>query len=75
MQEYSLLEAQTHLRELITDAIEGKLVIIHDEGEKIVRLVPVNPAKKGRRAGSARGQITLSPDFDAPLADFQDYVE
>ena len=31
-------------------------------------------AKKGRKAGSAKGKYVLSADFDAPLEDFKDYM-
>jgi hypothetical protein len=27
-----------------------------------------------RQSGSAKGQIRIAPDFDAPLDDFQDYM-
>ena len=29
---------------------------------------------KYRRAGTAKGMIEMSPDFDAPLVDFEDYM-
>lgn len=74
MQEYSLSDAQSHLQKLITDAVQGKTVLIHDEHEKVVQLVPVRTAKKPRHAGSAHGQITMAADFDAPLADFHEYM-
>jgi antitoxin (DNA-binding transcriptional repressor) of toxin-antitoxin stability system len=75
MQEYSLRDAQDRLPELIADAIQGKIVRIEGEGEGIVQLVPVQNLQRERKAGSARGQITISPDFDAPLTDFQKYME
>lgn len=30
--------------------------------------------KKRRQAGSARGQVWMSPDFDQPLEEFKDYM-
>jgi hypothetical protein len=30
-------------------------------------------AKEPRQPGSARGQVWMAPDFDAPLEDFKDY--
>jgi hypothetical protein len=30
-------------------------------------------AKAPRQPGSARGQVWMAPDFDAPLEDFKDY--
>jgi hypothetical protein len=35
--------------------------------------VPLKEAEGDRIPGSARGQVHLSPDFDAPLDDFADY--
>ncbi|WP_227517604.1 DUF2281 domain-containing protein [Parathermosynechococcus lividus] len=32
----------------------------------------MSPAKR-RQRGSAKGQIWMAPDFDAPLEDFQEY--
>ena len=29
---------------------------------------------KLRQSGSAKGQVWMSPDFDEPLADFQEYM-
>ena len=33
------------------------------------------PIKKRRKAGSAAGQVFMSPDFDEPLDDFKEYME
>jgi antitoxin (DNA-binding transcriptional repressor) of toxin-antitoxin stability system len=75
VERYSLRDAQVHLKELIEEAQQGKTIVILDEHEGAVQLIPVNPRPGVRRAGSARGQIHLAPDFDEPLADFADYVE
>lgn len=69
MERYSLKEAQDHLQQLIVDARHGKTVLILDENVGAVQLVPVTPPPKPRKAGSARGQIKMSADFDAPLDD------
>ena len=62
-------EAQTHLPELLTLALEGNEVIIAENGKPLVRLVPISPPKKKRVAGLNRGQIWVSEDFDDPLPD------
>ena len=31
-------------------------------------------SRKRRQSGTAKGQIWMSPDFDEPLADFQEYM-
>ncbi len=35
---------------------------------------PPAPARPRRRAGSARGTIEMAADFDAPLAEFAEYM-
>ena len=55
------------LTEPLPEDLEGKQIQI------IVQELP--PAKKRRQSGSAKGQIWMAPDFDAPLKDFQEYME
>jgi hypothetical protein len=46
------------------------------EGKQIrlvVEEVPSSSSKR-RQSGSAKGQIWISPDFDEPLEDFQEYM-
>lgn len=33
-----------------------------------------NRKPENRKAGSAEGQFTIAPDFDAPLEDFKEYM-
>jgi antitoxin (DNA-binding transcriptional repressor) of toxin-antitoxin stability system len=82
MQQVSADEAKEHLAELIDTAVKGETVLIIRDDEQAVRLVPVaqatNPAtshtKGKRRFGSAKGLIEMSDDFDASLADFEEYM-
>jgi prevent-host-death family protein len=67
-------EAKAHLDELIDAAIRGERVVIADGGRRAVRLVPVRPAPRTRQAGTAKGQIAMGADFDAPLADCDEYT-
>jgi len=73
MERYSLREAQDHLAQLISDARQGKTVLILDDDEGAVQLVPVTATPKPRKAGSARGKIKMAADFDAPLSDFDEH--
>lgn len=75
MKQYTLRDAQDHLKKLIDDAQHGKTVLILDENNRAVQLVPVAATAKPRKAGSARGQIKMAPDFDAPLSDFNEYMK
>ncbi|MCC6614947.1 MAG: prevent-host-death protein [Anaerolineae bacterium] len=74
MERYSIRDAQDHLQKLIEDAQHGKTVLIRDDHDRVVQLVPVEQTRKSRRAGSARGQIEMAADFDAPLTDFDEYA-
>lgn len=76
MQEITLAEASKNLPELIEAAISGEEVVILKDSQPVVKLTPVTPVKKRRpaKAGSAKGLITISDDFDEPLEDFKDYM-
>ena len=45
--------------------------MIARDNKPLVKLVPV--AVKTRVQGTAKGVVTIAPDFDAPLDDFADY--
>lgn len=64
MEQYTLRDAQDHLKKLVDDAQQGKTVLILDDNDRAVQLVPVAAATRPRKAGSARGQITIASDFD-----------
>jgi len=44
------------------------------EGKKVEITVQEVPTRKRRKRGSAKGQIWISPDFDEPLEDFEQYM-
>ena len=58
--------AKTHLSRLIKEVWLGEEVIIAKNGEPVARLVPV-ARTEARRPGTARGQVRMREDFDAPL--------
>lgn len=76
MQQITLAEAAKHLPDLIEAAISGEEIVITKDDQPVVKLVPVFPVKKRRpaKAGSAKGLVTISDDFDEPLEDFKDYM-
>jgi antitoxin (DNA-binding transcriptional repressor) of toxin-antitoxin stability system len=48
-------------------------VLIVTESPKAVRLAPVASPRRRPIFGSAKGQVTMSDDSDAPLDDFKEY--
>ena len=69
---YNIADAKARLSSLVRETLAGADVVIAKDNKPLVKLVPIT--EKGRRTpGSARGQVTMSPDFDAPLDDFADY--
>ena len=76
MQQVSIAEAEHKLRELVNLAVEsGEIVITDHEDHPVARLVPFRPYGWKRKAGNAKGKIWMADDFDAPLEDFQEYME
>jgi antitoxin (DNA-binding transcriptional repressor) of toxin-antitoxin stability system len=75
MQEVSLNEAQKHLLTLVDAALKGETVLIVRDDEQTVQLVPVTVTKPVRKPGSAKGLVSIAPDFDEPIPDFDDYRE
>jgi antitoxin (DNA-binding transcriptional repressor) of toxin-antitoxin stability system len=71
MERYSLQDAQNHPQQLIDEAQHGKTVVILDENDQAVQLIPIATAKS-RKAGSARGLVKMAVDFDAPLNDIDE---
>jgi prevent-host-death family protein len=75
MKQVTLDDAKKHLGDLIEAAVKGDEVFITKEDRPIVKLVPVGGNNKQPRFGSAKGLITMSDDFDAPLEDFSEYMK
>ncbi len=60
-------EAKTHFSKLLARVMAGEEIIIAKAGKPVARLVPVEAPARPRKPGSARGQIWVAPEFDAPL--------
>jgi len=70
---------------LLNNLQPGEEIIITNEEKPAFKLVPLNghvhgetseqPTKrKRRRAGTAKGNFWMSPDFNEPLEDFAEYM-
>lgn len=69
MKPVSVQEAKAHFSKLLAKVQRGQEVTISKSGKPVARLVPVAPARQPRRLGTAKGQIWIADDFDAPLPD------
>ena len=67
----NLAEAKARFSELVQKAMLGEEVIVAKENKPVVKIVAIKPAK--RMPGTGKG-IWMSPDFDAPLDDFKEYM-
>ena len=66
-------DLKSQIADLIEAAMRGDKVVITKNGRQIVQLVPMKATRR-RKFGSARGKIKFARDFNAPLADFREYM-
>ena len=63
-------QAKTQLSKLLAEVERGTEIIVARNGTPVAKLVPFpEPARRRLRVGNWKGQIWISPDFDAPLTD------
>lgn len=60
-------EAKTHLSRLLERVQGGEEIVIAKSGKPVARLIAVTERPLRRTPGSARGMVTVGPDFDEPL--------
>jgi prevent-host-death family protein len=77
MSSVSIDEARAKLAELIHELHPGDEVVITEGEQPVARLLPATVGtQKTRKLGTLHGTVTyVAPDFDAPLDDFDDYME
>ena len=69
-------EAKTRLSRLLEEVRQDEEVVIAKAGKPVARLVAVTEEPKRRQPVSAKGQIRIAEDFDAPLPeDVQRFFE
>ncbi|MCI0488650.1 MAG: type II toxin-antitoxin system prevent-host-death family antitoxin [Blastocatellia bacterium] len=75
MYHIELDEAKSKIDALIQTALDGEEVVITRNDEPVLKIVPVSKSVPRRKAGSARGMISMTEDFDEPLEDFVEYMQ
>jgi prevent-host-death family protein len=68
MQIINIHDAKTHLSRIVEEVAAGAEVLIAKAGKPMAKLVPLNKTK-AIRFGLLKGKVSISDDFDAPLAD------
>ena len=74
MTQFNIAEAKARLSELVQKAVSGEEVVIAKDNRPLLRLVPLAPAGRKRKPGTAKGRIWVAPDFDRTPNDFDEYV-
>jgi prevent-host-death family protein len=68
-------EAKTHFSKLIQRVLSGEEIIVAKGRMPVVKLVPMPEARKKRIPGNAKEIVKwISPDFDEPLEEFDEYM-
>lgn len=75
MYQIELDKAKLQLEALIQTALEGEEIIITRNDEPVLKLVPISKSNIRRKAGSAKGMISIAEDFDEPIDDFREYMQ
>lgn len=65
---FNVHEAKTHLSQLLARVENGETITIARTNRPVALLVPL-PAR--HQLGTARGQVWISDDFDAPDPDLE----
>jgi prevent-host-death family protein len=60
-------EAKTQLSRLLNKVEMGEEFTIAKAGRPVARLIPVSPDVSKRVPGTAKGEILIADNFDAPL--------
>lgn len=69
----NLHEAQTKLPELLQEAIDGEEIIIVQNKQPLVHLVP-HKKKYKRKIGTAQGEVIIKEGFKELPEGFQEYI-
>jgi prevent-host-death family protein len=66
-------EAKTNLSRLLAAVEGGDEVVVQRGNTPIAKIVAYSPPAGKRQLGTWKGKIWISPDFDEPLDEFEDY--
>ncbi|MGB3207674.1 MAG: type II toxin-antitoxin system Phd/YefM family antitoxin [Crinalium sp.] len=72
MTKLDINQVESNFPQFLDLALKGEEIIITQNDKPVAQILPI---KRPLKRGSAKGKVWISPDFDEPLADFQDYME
>jgi prevent-host-death family protein len=76
MSTVTIEEAQANLLDLIHKLQPDEEVVITENNQPVARLIATTPSQPVRQLGTLKGTVLhMTPDFDAPLEDFKEYME
>lgn len=75
MYQVPLEQAKVQFSQLIQKAMKGQEIVITQNDVPLLKLISISKSKPRAKFGSAKGLITMSDDFDAPLEDFKEYMQ
>lgn len=64
-------QAKTHLSRLVGRVEAGEEITLARAGRPVARLVPYRARQEPRRPGLWKGRVSIGPDFDEPLPEFE----
>jgi len=70
---YNMYQAKTKLSQLVSEALQGKQVILMNRGEPVAMVVPIPKSRRARKLGFLKGKVKLLQGWDLPIEDFKDY--
>ena len=76
MTNITLEQAQARLPEIVRQLQPGEEITITDQEQPLAQVRRIPRTSWPCKAGSAKNSILrIAPDFDAPLDEFQEYME
>jgi prevent-host-death family protein len=68
---FNIHNAKTHFSQLLERVLNGEEVVIAKAGKPVARILPFTIGDiSPRKPGMDKGKVTIQPDFDAPLLEF-----
>jgi prevent-host-death family protein len=64
-------EAKNHFSKLLKRVMSGERIIIANAGQPVAVLSPITGSAHQRTSGMDKGKVTITPDFDAPIPEFE----